>query len=103
MLVLFAFFASRSELKLAPPILRSSGQMNYWCNIFIRLCLLASHNLLFFDRWWRYYCVCIIAGALGVVAGQALYCVRKPNAAKYQKMMQMLLFSCGLFFLFTPS
>jgi len=102
-LVLFAYFASRPDLALHPAVLRASGQANYFGNVFIRACFLASRNFLFFDRWWRYYCICIAAGAVGVLAGSRLYRMQKPDPIKYQKIMQALLFSCGVFFLFTPS
>ena len=102
-LVLFAFLASRTDLQLGPPVLRATGQANYFANVFLRGIFLASQGLLFFDRWWRYYIICTISGAAGVVAGSGLYQVHKPNPARYQKIMQALLFACGVFFLFNPS
>lgn len=80
-----------------------TGQANYFGNVFMRAVFLASQNLLFFDRWWRYYVICTITGGVGVIAGSLLYRLHKPNPAKYQKMMQALLLACGVFFLFTPA
>ena len=101
-LVLFAYFASRKDLELGPSVLRSTGQTNYFGNIFIRALFLAARGLLFFDRWWKYFCVCILAGGVGAIAGTAFYRIRTPDPINYQRMMQALLLACGVFFLATP-
>jgi hypothetical protein len=80
-----------------------AGQANYFGNVFMRAVFLASQNLLFFDRWWRYYLICTFTGGFGAIAGSLLYRLHKPNPSKYQKMMQALLFACGVFFLCSPA
>ena len=101
-LVLFAFLSTRSHLGLRPDILRASGQANYFANVFMRGILLSAQGVLFLDRWWRYYLICIVAGGLGVLAGSRFYALHKPDPVKYQKMMLVLLVVCGLFFILTP-
>jgi predicted membrane channel-forming protein YqfA (hemolysin III family) len=64
--------------------------------------LLSAQGVLFLDRWWRYYLICIVAGGLGVLVGSRFYALHKPDPVKYQKMMLVLLVVCGLFFILTP-
>uniref|UniRef100_A0A7S0DXC2 Uncharacterized protein n=1 Tax=Hanusia phi TaxID=3032 RepID=A0A7S0DXC2_9CRYP len=101
-LVLFAYISTRPDLGISQQNIRSTGQTAYFISTLWRLLVLAVQDLLFVSRWWPYYLCVMASGAVGSVAGTVLYHKLPADTKQYQKLLQSLLVSCGIFFLFSP-